>query len=236
MITPVKKLLLNYDIRKLQINFHKPGKYKTIFSYTPKYSNMKKQLFLKVFSFILMLTVFVLASCNENAGGKNNTASATNTGEKNTAATTPPVAFISGTLDTLWTDSLSFTKLKKAKAYFAFYAGTNDTFTLHGWEASGLIPGSYNTPPDIKLVKGRASTITFGTDTYFGNVLLKDVSDIQKKLKTNNAKYVLFAPEKNGAYISYKIFLTNDTPPALIKTFAIINTGSEANPSPPKTY
>lgn len=199
---------------------------------------MKKVLFLKVYAAILMLTLFVLASCNENDMEKNNGESAGNTTEKNTAATTsqPAPTFISGTLDTLWTDSLSFTKLDKAKAYFAFYAGTNDTLTLHGWKAGGLVPGGYNTPPDIKLLKGRASTINYGADTYFGNVLLKDVSDIQKKLKTYKAKYVLFAPEKNGAYISYKIFLTNDTPPALIKTFAIINTGSEANPSPPKTY
>lgn len=197
---------------------------------------MKKQLFLKVYRINLVLTLFMFASCNDTVTEKNNTADSS-PGKVDAAAAEPKsVAVISGTLDTLWTDSLSFTKLDKPKTYFAFYADSNDNLTLHGWDANGLIPGSYNTAPDIKLLNGGASTIAYGADTYFANVLLKDVGDIQKKLKTNKAKYVLFAPEKNGAYISYKIFLTNDSPRALIKIFTIFNTNNEANPSPPKKY
>lgn len=199
---------------------------------------MKKQLFFSWYNIVFVLTLLTGASCNDNSSEKNS-AENTDTSTSTNIVTTSPqsaAASFTGTLDTLWTDSLSFTKMDKDKAVFAFYTGGSDTLTLHGWKAKGIFQTEYNGVPDIKLLKGRAGPLSYGPGSYFGNVILKDVKDIKKLLDKEHAKYILFAPQKIDGHIWYKIFLGNDDPTALLKMFNLIATTYEANPSPPKTY
>ena len=199
---------------------------------------MKKQLFFSSFNIVFVLTLLITASCNDDSAKKNsveNSEASTATNMVSTAPQ-PAAAAFNGTLDTLWTDSLSFTKMDKDKAVFAFYAGGGDTLTLHGWKAKGILQTEYNPVPDISLLKGKAGTLSYGSGSYFGNVIVKDVKGINKLLDKEHAKYVLFAPQKTDGHIWYKIFLSNDDPIALVKMFNLIATSYEANPSPPKTY
>jgi len=147
-------------------------------------------------------------------------------------------AVIGGYLDTLWTDRATFDKLPNSRYVFEITYRTNDTLTLHGWEAKGLLGHTFSPNPDIKLEKGHASPLSYGPDIYFGNMILhnNDIKEIKKRLKDNNAQYVLFAPQITDEHIWYKIFLSNDPPSIMVKGFAVIATGIDANPSPPKEY
>ncbi len=154
----------------------------------------------------------------------------------NIAITAPAVASFGGYLDTLWTDSLSFSNLPEGKEVFVFTFRDKDTLTLHGWDAKGLFNTGFDSIPDIRLYKGRPSNLNYGSGTYFGNVILNDAKKIKKILKKENAQYVLFAPKKLGEHISYEILVGKENPIALIKKMIVIPTNVTANPSPPKNY
>ena len=188
------------------------------------------------FSLFILFNLFLVTACNNNGGNEKKT------DEKSAADTSKIVsqinqpALISGILDTLWTDSLSFANLPKKKIVFSFTFRKLDTLTLHGWAAEK--DSIFTTSPDIKLIKGHASTLNYGNDMYFGNVILKKghLALIKNKLDQQKAKFVLFAPQIiNGSHIGYKIFLSKEDP-GLVKEYIRIPTGVDANPSPPKRY
>jgi hypothetical protein len=140
-------------------------------------------------------------------------------------------------LDTLWTTTAAFQKLDKNKAVFAFYFGDQDTVTVHGWKDKGGTT-QFNTPPDVVFYKGHPdSVLTFGPGTYFGNLSLDKVNQLQKLILDSAASYVVFAPKKLGNHVYYKVYVTKESPVALAaRTAALIASGDDANPSPPKNY
>ena len=94
----------------------------------------------------------------------------------------------------------------------------------------------FDSLPEIRLQKGRASNYSYGPGTYFSNVVLKGaVAEIKRLLRKEHAQYVLFAPKKIGEHIYYEIFISKEDP-SLVKDqmFAPIPTNIIANPSPPK--
>ncbi|MEP7372208.1 MAG: hypothetical protein ABI675_02395 [Chitinophagaceae bacterium] len=192
------------------------------------------------FSWVVLFILFFTAACNNGADEKKaDEKSATDATEKKSADELNPhqQVLTTGSLDTLWVDSLSFTQLPDSqKVVFVYTFLPQDTLTLHGWSAKK--DSVFGPNPDIKLLKGHAGTLTYGNGLYFGNVVLKKnaVKNIQKALKGNHAKYVLFAPQMvDATHIGYTIFLSIEHP-AIAKEFAVIATGAAANPSPPKTY
>jgi hypothetical protein len=184
----------------------------------------------------LLFTVLIIMACNEKK--EDQKLSDNSAAETQPVVIQPAIKAFSGKLDTLVVDSLSFSKLPNAKMVFSFVFGENDTLTLHGWHAKGLLGTSFDSLPDIKLIKGNPSHIDYGPGIYFGNVILKDVNKIQRALKTHNAQLVIFAPKMvDTNHIGYDIFLgKNDPTLSKISILAIINIDLDANPSPPKTY
>ena len=200
---------------------------------------MKKRSFLKMIGLFFLFGMSISVGCNNDKDdGKNSVAEPAVTEATTATPVTPAVTTFSGLLDTLWVDSLSFTKLDNKKTVFVFIFTAADTETLHGWKAKGILGDEYETDPDIRLEKGGASTETYGAGTYFGNVILykKDVKEIIKLLKDNKAQYVLFAPHKENEHITYTVWLSKEHPLSKIKILAAIPTNVETNPSPPKNY
>lgn len=142
-----------------------------------------------------------------------------------------------GELYELRVDSASFVKLKDDKMVFQFTYQGNDSLTMHGWKVKGILGNSFDSIPDIKLLPGAKSGLTFGPNVYFGNILInkgKDIKKIKDDLKKYNGKFVLFIPKKLGHHISYDIFITTDINP-LVAT-GRVPTDIDANPSPPKEW
>lgn len=203
---------------------------------------MLKSIFLRNYTFFFFTIVIAIVSCNDGNTDKNKLDDST----KISSAKPGGVAAASltgGFLDTLWVTRATFLALTNAKLVFSFVFGTNDTLTLHGWSIKGGGPTQFDPLPNIKLQKGRPGVLPYGNGTYFGNVLLGtgDVNKIQVKLNAApSAAYVVFAPQKYGNNIGYKIYLCDYNPsgPAVLKVDALppTDSGIEANPSPPKNY
>jgi hypothetical protein len=179
-------------------------------------------------------------ACTNNGNNEKSATDSSNQVSQDTSnkvsPTQPVPALITGALDTLWTDSLSFASLPKKKIVFSFTFRQLDTLTLHGWAAEK--DSIFTTYPDIKLIKGHASALNYGNDMYFANVILKkgSVAQIKSALIQQKAKFVLFAPQIiNSNHIGYKVFLSKEHP-GIVKVFVAIPTGIDANPSPPKNY
>jgi len=184
--------------------------------------------------------VLFIVSCNNDKDDKkandkpvaDTTAAATNT-----QAQEPKAALISGTLDVLSTKGETFEKLPAGKLVFSFTFTQADKLTIHGWRDK-IVGGIDPKVPVIKLDNGKPSGINYGPDMYFGNIILEndDINKIQRLIKKNNSLYVYFIPEITEVrHIKYKIFIGDVDPLKLIKVNAI-DTGTEANPSPPKNY
>lgn len=190
-------------------------------------------------SLVILLVLFLTTACNNNSGDEKKTDEpSADSSEKESAdpINQPQQALTGGTLDTLWTDSLSFANLPKKKVVFVFTFRALDTLTLHGWAAEK--DTIFNPDPDIKLLKGRASTLSYGDGMYFGNVILKKahVAHIKKALIREKAQFVLFAPRiVNSTHVGYTIFVSKEQP-NIAKEFVPLPTGVIANPSPPKNY
>jgi hypothetical protein len=203
-----------------------------------KHNNMKKLFFVKKYTVLLLMTGFLSSGCNNPSDNGDSAEQAKAADSVETAAepASTAAALLSGTLDSLWVDSLTFTKLGNNPAVFSFYVGGLDTLTLHGWAGKGICKTSYTPYPDITLYKGKPSPASYGPGTYLGNVILdkNSVKNIIKVLKDSAAQYVLFAPQRSGAYINYKIYLSKEYPTILVKTRAIIDPNASTNPSPPK--
>jgi len=196
-----------------------------------------------LFFFVLLSISSCKDDKDENTTGTNTSAitSTDATAPKNAATTTATdgqkSAALTGTLDTLWIEASEFKKLKQRKLVFSFAFRDTDTLTLYGWTCKGAIcVGSYNTDPDIKLKKGQPSTVSYGPNVIFGNIVLQgdDVKEIQRKLVAPYT-YVIFIPKNLGEGIAYDIYIASGKS-ALIQDFALEDTGIDANPSPPKIY
>lgn len=197
---------------------------------------MTKQSLLQNIPVLFLMAFFLLSGCNSGPDEKTATAT-TDTINTVAASPAPPAAaFISGTLDTLWITATDFQKLDKSKAVFIFYFGDNDTISVDGWKDKG--GGSpFNATPDVRMLKGKKdATLSYGAGTYFGNLVLKNVTALQKKIVDNAATHVIFAPSKLNNHVYYKVFLSKEPHMMVPKTLALIPTGDEANPSPPKVY
>ena len=182
--------------------------------------------------------VLLLNACkNDDKTDTGDTTTAATTASSPTTATATKAATLSGLLDTLWVTAADFKNLDNKKLVFSFTFRDPDTLTLFGWSCKGVIcNGSYNTDPDIKLIKGHQSAVNYGPKVIFGNVILQanEVSTIKKKIGTTYS-YVVFVPVNDGEFIRYDIYVSNDDP-SLIKVLVLDPTGVDANPSPPKTY
>lgn len=204
---------------------------------------MLKQLFLKKYPLLFFISVILMASCNNGESEKSNTGEVIHSHISTNAETTPLTPnFINGRLDTLWVDSTAFNKLK-GKVVFVFTVGGKDTLTLTGWDAKKAHNNkedTFNLQYDIRLYKANVSPQTYGPNTYFGNMLLKepDLSYIQNIVTSSKSKYVLFAPEKFGNHIQYNIIASNTISLKINDgiTPNLTVTGKTLNPSPPKTY
>lgn len=187
------------------------------------------------YSLINCFTLILVASCNNGDGGKKDKDdSVTETSEP------PKAALFGGFYDTLYVDRVAFTTLAdSSKIIFKNTFQANDALTLHGWVAK---PGNtFDVLPYIKFLNSRKGNITYGPGTYFGNIVLhkRQFQKIKDKLLSNpTAQYVLFAPTVSGTDFFYKAYITKDNPATLesITILALIQTGAEANPSPPKDY
>ncbi len=200
-----------------------------------KYSTMTKQSFLVKYYVLFLAALFISGGCNNDKATVAEPATGV-TGTTATAPTPPAAGLTGGILDTLWITAPEFKLLNTNKALFIFYFGTQDTVSLHGWKDKGGT-NPFNTAPDIRLLKGKADAVlTYGPGTYFCNLVLKNVNQLINKINTNQATHVLFAPQKTGDHVYYKIFLSKEPHMITPKIFALIPTGDEANPSPPKTY
>ncbi len=176
---------------------------------------MLKSFFLRNYTLFFFTVVIATVSCNEANTDKNKLDGSTEISGAKSEVTT--ALLTSGLLDTLWITRATFLALPNAKLVFSFVFGTNDTLTLHGWSIKGAGTKQFDSLPNIKLKKGRPGALPYGNGTYFGNVLLGtgDVNQIQTKLNTvPGATHVVFAPQKYGNNIGYKIYLTDYNPQA----------------------
>ena len=199
---------------------------------------------LKIVSFFFSI-FFLLSSCgNDDTTTTNtNTAVTTDTAVSTDAptATAIPVvkaAALTGRLDTLWGDAAVFKNLPNGrKLVFSFTFRNPDTLTLYGWPCqNNNCTSQYATDPAIKLIKGKPTAYDYGPKVIFGNVIIdkRDVAKIKTKIGTVYNS-VAFAPENDGEYVKYKVFVSIDSVESLVaRKFAVEPTGIEANPSPPK--
>lgn len=126
--------------------------------------------------------------------------------------------------------------LDKKNAIFIFRFDNNDTETLDGWKGKGS-NDSFNILPDVRFIKGNTdATLTYGPGTYFGNIGLRNIDKIQKKINDISATHVIFVPAKFQDHVYYKVFLSKEPHTLARKTLALIPAGDNTNPSPPKQY
>ncbi len=202
---------------------------------------MRRLIHLSGYSLFYFTVLLLVASCNSGKEEKNSAENVTTESSNSTTdvEVKQTMTTLSGTLDTLYIESIVFKNLPKSSLVFSFAFRTKDTLTLYGWSCKNNVVGKctgFDTNPNIKLIKYGKSGIAFGPAVNFGNVtLLKDeIRDIKTKLGTA-FKYVVFVPNLNQGFVHYSIFVTNDNL-AQEKLLALDPTGIEANPSPPKGF
>jgi hypothetical protein len=184
---------------------------------------------------LFLLVFFYLAACNQESDKQKEQPTVSSSDTIKNKAGEPEVMTIAGKLDTLWVSMAQFDALPDKKVVFLFTFGERDTLTMHGWTLKRNGGDEYDDPPNIKLLKGKAGPYSYGPGTYFGNLVLTDINKIKKQLGAGGASYVLFAPEKDGQHVRYKVFGSREDPTLADKILALIPTSGEANPSPPKS-
>lgn len=197
---------------------------------------MTKPLVLIKYHLLFFIILILSVGCNNNQPPANEPAT-TDTDKMIPSVTQSKAASFSGLLDTLYISSDTFEKkIDKGAVVLVFTIQNNDVITMHGWSRKDILQGKFPTDPDIKLLNGTPSGLSYGPGTYFGNLVLDDIKKIKKLIKKNSANYVLFAPKKIDDHISYEIFLSKEDPKNLAPLFGRIPTNMDANPSPPKKY
>jgi len=200
---------------------------------------MRNRLGLIAMVSIALFAFLFLVACTGN-NSETSKSDSTIAVAKDSAALSLPRYNLTGYLDTLWMTVPSFQALTK-RVTFRFYIKNLDTLTLRGWSGDSY---RYNPIPDVILYNGHAdSSVKFGPDNYFGNLLLlkADIKKINSQINsdTTHPRFVLFVPQMDNIYmsqISYTILLTNDNPILLTKNLpsATTPTGVNTNPSPPR--
>ncbi len=203
---------------------------------------MQNTFFVKSPPLFFMAIMLLFASCNNNGSGAATTEAIVTT-DQTPAAIKVPAAILSGSLDTLWMDAATFINLGPSTTMTFRFFDTLDAFTLRGWTGN---PNSYNDKrAEVKLLKGRISTVKYGSGSYFGNIQIsnQDYGTIYRLLNSSKKKYVVFGPIFPTAIplsgqISYTISITDQYPgdlnPNINYKFLVEPTGVTTNPSPPK--
>jgi len=185
--------------------------------------------------------IFFISSCKDDEKKSDDT---TNAAASTTAATNtntdvvaaPKKAALKGTLDTLKVAASKFANLKpNKKVVFSFTFRNPDTLTLWGWQCQdNNCTNNFLKSPALPLIKGNPSTIQYGPNVIFGNVVIfkKGIQVIMESI-AEGYQEVVFVPANDGEYIKYKIYVRNNTKNA-VPTFTLEDTGIETNPSPPK--
>lgn len=146
---------------------------------------------------------------------------------------------LSGTLDTLWVDRDKFLSLTNDKIIFSFLIGKTNNLLLSGWDPKGWpFKHKYDSIPVLTLSQGKADRLMIiGSGTYLGNIVLKDIGKIQTKLKNAPSQlFVIFAPSITSGNITYKILFGTELQSFAKKSFAVIESDYDANPTPPHEY
>lgn len=198
---------------------------------------MIKQFFLNPRYVLFFALIIVMASCNNGNVDKATTGANTTSSPAIDDATVSKLTGLNDTIYILWTDTTEFKKLK-GKVVFANTISKNSIITLAGWKTKGAREDSFDLVPDIILNKDKpSSSLTYGQDSYFGNLVLKgqDVQTIKDIYRTLDAKYVMFVPALVDGHIKYTLY------PSITNSFAYADSaklvgGITANPSPPKNY
>jgi hypothetical protein len=183
---------------------------------------------------LLSFSLLLATSCKNEDNKKN---SGEQTLSDSSKATPPKAAFTGGTLDTLWIASGNFAS-KPEKIIFSVTIDANDHLNIHGWNVKAGA-NQFDTDPNYKLSIGKASTLKYGPDMYFGNMVLQqsDVNKIIQKINQGRYEYVVFAPTIiNNNHIGYQIFVSHNSPALTGNVLSIDPTGTDLNPSPPKNY
>ena len=198
---------------------------------------MYKHLKSLIAIFAVIASVAFFAACTGNDKKE--------TGQETAILPTPPAAafLTSGYLDTLYIGKGAFDTINAgSRLQFSFVFIEPDTLTLHGWlfrPGGGPSHKQFDSLPNIKLVKGKPSGITYGPGTYFSGISLSPGEYTKlKNALTSTTRYVVFVPYVYGKAVGYKIFITNDDISAVSGQilYTLDPTGADANPSPPKNY
>lgn len=204
---------------------------------------MNKRLFRDCLVLFFAASLFCFSSCKDDDNDSKKEDQAQASGDNQKAASSQPaapiVAMVNIKLDTLYVDRTTFENVPNGKLVFSFTFTPQDQLTMHGWHATNPAGTKFNKAPSIRLVNGKASTITAGPGIYFNNIVLQQSQRvaIEKILKAKNANYVVFAPMLVDQYsIGYNVFVSSTPPTMAMGIMALDPTGEDANPSPPKSY
>lgn len=188
--------------------------------------------------FILPLCFLLFTACNQNE--PKNTDEPVTTKDDVGKNPEPNNVTLKGTLDLLYVDSADFEKLvdDKRVMFCHTYQSANNLLTLAGWITKGNMGAPDSLPPDIKLLRWKTGTISIEQNLYMGNVYIdkKQIKVIRDALrKAPTYKYVVFEPQIISEHIAYKIYVSNNPPSAAGPSpTPLVDTGVEANPSPPR--
>ena len=198
---------------------------------------MKKFFNLKPKQLLLVPALMFLLGCDtkEEASDSGSTSTDTKPVPDTTAKSSATSGLQEGYLDVLYTDSSTFVNLRPGNLVFSFIFLKQDSLTIHGWRDK-LVGGFDPATPVLKMKNGEASKYKYGTNIYFGDILLtnSEINTVQRKIRENKAQVVYFEPEIDASlYIKYNIWVGNDST-RFVKTLAV-DTGVDANPSPPRS-
>ena len=228
----------NLEIKKLVVTFLINSFQKYLV--TQNTTTMSKYFNFKSIALFFSISFFI-SSCSSD---EKKTEETTNLPASTTTATTinnavasePKRAALIGTLDTLTVEASKFSNLRpNKKVVFSFTFRNPDTLTLWGWQCQdNNCTNNFLKDPDLPLVKGKASSVQYGPNVIFGNVVIfKKGIDVIMDSIDKGYQEVVFVPANDGEYIKYKIYVRNNSKTA-IPTFTLEDTGIETNPSPPK--
>jgi hypothetical protein len=201
---------------------------------------MSKHFNSKAIALFLFVISFMSSCSSDDKKNAETTNAAANTptgANTNTAvAAEPKKAALTGTLDTLEVEASKFANLKpNKKIVFSFTFRNPDTLTLWGWQCQdNNCTNNFLKYPDLPLIKGNPSTIQYGPNVIFGNVVIfkKGVQVIMDSI-AKGYQEVVFVPANDGEYIKYRVYVRNNSKTA-VPTFTLEDTGIDTNPSPPK--
>jgi hypothetical protein len=154
---------------------------------------------------------------------------------------------INGLLPVLWIEASEFLKLRGNPA-FRFFVDNNKDLTLSAWSSP------YNNQlPVFTLKTSILSTVSVGSGSYLGNLILKgnDRADIERRIRSEGWTTVKFVPivatgANETGQVTYRIELTKDPMPPrpadpkstmymMNDTSGVVQPGGyELNPSPPR--